>query len=75
MLNQETVTATPNPGPAAVTSATGLMAAVGWGATVLGAKYGIPPEVVGGILTGAATLLGAVWSRFFGPGVQVPKSQ
>lgn len=73
MLPTQTVIATPNPGPLAVTSAGGLGAVLGWGAMVLGAKWGVPPEVVGAGLTTLATVAGSVWSRFFGPGVPVPK--
>lgn len=71
MLDTKTVVATPNPGPIAVTSVSGLGAVLGWGAMVLGAKWGVPPEVIGAGLTAIATGLGSIWSRFFGPGVPV----
>lgn len=74
-MNNEsnTVLATPNPGPAAVTGAAGIAAVLGWGATVLGAKWGMPPEVVGSIIGVAFTGLTTLWHRFFGPAVSVQK--
>jgi len=70
----DTVTATPNPGPIAVTGATGISVVLGYVAMLLGAKYKIPAEVVGAGLTGLASVATSIWHRFFGPAVKVTKS-
>lgn len=74
MLSTHTVIATPNPGALAVTSAGGTAALVGYGASLIAAKYGVPPQVTMALLTGAATVFTSLWHRFFGPpvAVQVP---
>lgn len=73
MLDTTTVTATPNPSGLAVTAAGGVSAVLGYGASIVAAKYGVPPEVTVAILTTLATFATSLWHRFFGPKVQVVK--
>jgi hypothetical protein len=65
--------ATPNPSGGAVASAGGLATLIGWGASILAAKYGIPVPVVGAVLGGVATVGTSIWHRFFGPAVPLVK--
>lgn len=69
-----TTVMTPNPSTAQTAGASGISILLGWGAMVLGAKWKIPPEVIGAGLTGVATVATTIWHRFFGPSVSVPKS-
>lgn len=69
----DTTIATPNPGPIALTSASGLSVLLGWGAATLAARYKVPPEVIGAGLSGLATVGTSLWHRFFGPAVPVQK--
>lgn len=71
MLNTQTVMATPNPGAGQLTAATGVSVLLGYGASLLAAKFGIPPEVTMAGLTGLATLATSAWHHFFGPKVPV----
>lgn len=71
MIEQQTVIATPNPGVGALSGATGISVLVGYGASLLGAHLGLPPEVTMAILTGVTTILTSLWHRFFGPAVPV----
>jgi hypothetical protein len=67
MLTTQTVISTPNPGAGAVSAATGVSAILGYGASLVATKWGVPPEVTISVLTGAATLLTSLWHHLFGP--------
>jgi hypothetical protein len=71
MLDTQTVIATPNPGPIAVTTAGGTAAVIAWGAGVLGAKWGVPPQVMYAAIGTLTTVATSLWHRFFGPKVPV----
>jgi hypothetical protein len=75
MNDTQTVIATPNPGPAALTGATGLSVLLGWGISLLGAKYAVPVEVLGAAVAGLTTIGTSLWHRFFGPAIPVQKPQ
>lgn len=75
MIPTETVIATPNPGPVALGGATGISVLLGWGVSVLAAKWHVPVEVLGAGLTGLATVGTSLWHRFFGPAVPIQKPQ
>jgi hypothetical protein len=57
------VAPTYNPTAAAVGAGTAGAVLVGYGATVLAQKYGIPTEVVSAALTGLTTILVSLWHR------------
>lgn len=63
--------ATPNPGPAALTGASGVSILLGWAAGLVAHKLTMPIEVAGAILGGAFTLGTSIWHRFFGPAIPV----
>lgn len=67
----QTVQATPNPGAVAVTGAGGLAGLVAWGAGVLGAKWGVPPDVIYAAIGVITTVGTSLWHRLFGPKVPV----
>jgi hypothetical protein len=71
MIDTTTTMATPNPSAMAVTGAGGVAALLGWGATLLGAKLGLPPEVAGAVLATVISTGTSIWHHFFGPAVAV----
>jgi len=73
MNNDTTVIATPNPGPGALTGATGLSVLLGYGVSLLATRWHMPTEVLGAGLAGLSTIGTSLWHRFFGPAVPVPK--
>jgi hypothetical protein len=68
-----TVIATPNPTIAQTGGAASISLLLGYGASLLAAKYKVPIEIIGAGLTTLATIGTTIWHRFFGPAIPVQK--
>lgn len=68
------VIATPNPTIAQTSAASGISLLLGYGASLLAAKYKVPIEIIGAGLTTLATIGTTIWHRFFGPAIPVAKN-